>query len=208
MMKTMPAGPVTQGKKASAHECVNGVEICVRNVEPAEDVCDRVDNDCDGQVDGSVGDDPAGDPGPDGDEDGDGIRNECDNDLCAENGCVIAEGGCWCVTGGGSGRAKCGHVNGYAGPYYSLTGTWSADGCAGNCPAAGGNVDGDRARRIIAALGMQPHPSHCGAGSQCNADCATNIDSARGIWGTSLSCWNNVDRWNRTGGIVRCVPFE
>ena len=140
--------------------------------------------------------------------DGDGIRDECDNDLCDDNGCVNVEGGCWCIVDNGNGRAKCGYPDGYAGSYYSLTGRWSAEGCDGNCPAVGGDVDGDRARRIIAALGLQPHPSHCVQRATCDADCATNINSGQGVWGTSLSCWTNVARWNRGGGIVRCVNFE
>ena len=183
--------------------CTNGVEICVRDVEPSEDICDRLDNDCDGQPDGTL--DPEG--GGADDEDGDGIRDECDNDHCADNGCVTVEDECWCIIAS-NGRDRCGYPNGYSGPYYSLTGRFSADGCQGNCPAVGGNADGDRARRIIAALGLQPHPQHCVGNARCDADCATNINSGQGVWGTALSCWNNVERWNRGGGIVRCTSYE
>ena len=62
---------------------------------------------------------------------------------------------------------------------------------------------------ILAALGLTPHPMHCAEDDLCDADCATNIlGGAAGAWGTSLSCWNNVERWARTNGIVRCTNLE
>ena len=61
---------------------------------------------------------------------------------------------------------------------------------------------------IIAALGLVPHAQHCTGDNLCDADCATNINGGAGAWGTALSCWDNVARWNRSGGMVRCTNLE
>jgi len=138
-------------------------------------------------------------------------------DSCTDAGCVVVEGGCWCeVATGQSGAERCGYAAGYNGAYYSITGTASAEGCANPslptgsnvCPAVSGSANKDTALNIIAALGLTPNDTYCVNTALCNSDCATQRSSG-GVWGTSLTCWDNVSRWNRViEGIVRCVNLE
>jgi hypothetical protein len=142
-------------------------------------------------------------------------------DACTDLGnCQLFQGECWCeVPGGGVTAADvCGYPAGYIGAFYSLNGLGSADGCENPadpmsfgmpCPAVTGVADGDRARTIITGLGFTPRAGLCDAGSDCDADCATNPNSLDGAWGSSLLCWDNFARWSRDqAGFTRCTNAE
>lgn len=137
-------------------------------------------------------------------------------DACTDLGnCVVFEDECWCEKAPGeSGNETCGYPAGFTGTYYSTNGLESADGCelegdhmsfANPCPAVAGVADGARSVAILTALGVDPIPATCTPAS-CDGDCATNTS---GNGGTSLACWDNHARWNRTlGGFVRCANVE
>ncbi|MFT5353912.1 MAG: hypothetical protein ACI9KE_001112, partial [Polyangiales bacterium] len=120
----------------------------------------------------------------------------------AGRACTSVAGGCWCKTSPGftTGAAVCGHPVNYSGTYYSINGRDSSN--------LGAAMDGDMARSIIVALGETPNASFCQPSSGCGGDCATNMLTSGGSWGTSMSCWTDQQRWGRANNIVRCTTFE
>lgn len=104
-------------------------------------------------------------------------------------GCIRAsDNTVWCIgwENNQSGNDLCGRASGYSGTYFAIT-------------SQGASAHG----KTIVGYG----------------DCATNYINGGNpsqIQGTSLSCWNNVDRWNRSANntgagnfpVVRCTNLE
>ena len=72
-----------------AEACINGEVLCVPNREPLEEVCDTIDNDCDGTIDEGFAN-ACGFCGDQAIERCDGVDNDCDGqvddgDLCGTN---------------------------------------------------------------------------------------------------------------------------
>lgn len=136
-------------------------------------------------------------------------RAQASLDACESRGCVLFLGECWCRTTSTfqTGGQRCGHGPNFAGSYYSVTGVGSADGCdspalfstARPCPGVLGTRDTSRTAQLASKFGL------LAGGTE---DCATNLALSGTLLAASLECWDNAERWQRTGTIVRCTNFE
>ncbi len=139
-------------------------------------------------------------------------------DPCLANGCISYLTECWCASPADEVRGidLCGYDEDYKGPYYSLDGRVSADGCdvpevesfESPCPAVAGQADPGRARAIAEAFAFETF----GAPLQIKVgdDCATNTHfrfSAQ-VLTAGFDCWDNNERWTRGFNIVRCTNLE
>ena len=99
--------------------------------------------------------------------------------------CVNIGTECWCHHNRNTpGYAVCGYTDDYNGQYYSIAINSSHS-----------------AKTISEALDQQ---------FRGGADCATNTCYTTGCTGSSLTCWSNQERWQRSSiaGIVRCKNLE
>ncbi len=117
-----PCGTDTGACEAGVMRCVSGAMICVGEVPPGTEICDCIDNDCDGEVD----EDDASGPGlcPGG--------SACVECQCA-TACTASEFGWICPTGTDASEQPDGSC-------YCTRALCDADACAGETVRVGGDV--------------------------------------------------------------------
>ncbi|MCA9543086.1 MAG: hypothetical protein KC613_01815, partial [Myxococcales bacterium] len=186
-------------------QCVGGATLCLPNRSPTEEVCDLVDNDCDGQVDENVRN-RCGTCGAPPEETCNGFDDDCDGavdeggGLCGGDTCYEGE----CLPSCGEG-GECGDVNlrfcadNACVPWCRIQPCQNAgeictqDGCVDPC--AGVTCQGDEVCGLDGACGPNdcghtgcPERQVCGPGGACIDDPCFGVGCAEGSFCRGGEC--------------------